>query len=224
MSLVVMAHPERAHLALPLARRVAADNVVFDPGFDPGGLLPYRDGPPIEPNALRCARWAWREAATGPEDWACVLQDDVLAPLGFRPPFIQDVYREAQEHGPSVVSFYYGAQSATGQRVRSSFLRTDGAHGLVAKMQGEYLSTVAAVAPKGVVHDWLAFSRLPYWSTNARDDECWGAFLDSRPDLGAFATYPCYIGHDDDVPSVAGNSDHGPRRAAVPPPERVPAW
>lgn len=226
MSLVIMTHADRLATAHRLAERLDADVRV-----DPASL--FRAGRVGPPNALRCARLAWSRAALDRrDDWAAVFQDDAQPAPFLDSKVIDQLWRRACDaYGePVALSFFYGAQSATGSRIRRRLeLTTAGAHTrtsrstFVVKPLGEYLATVACVVPRAWVADWHAFSLTRDWFHSTRDDECWGTFLDAHDRLSV-ATVPCLVQHDNALPSVAGNEEHGPRVAATPIPEELPAW
>jgi hypothetical protein len=197
--------------ALVLKQQLGARAIVIDP--DAGAA----------PNALRTARQAWRKAAKD-DEWAAVFQDDAIPLSGLNATRVEQLWQEAQQMAgqPIAVAFYYGAQSRTGARMRRVDTRW-ATCGFAGRPRGEYLATVAVAVPREWALGWYLFSMGPAWIDSTRDDECWGAYLDFM-DYEAVATVPCFVDHDNNLPSIAGNHAHGPRIAAVTPPRTETKW
>ncbi|MFF0824240.1 hypothetical protein ACFYUR_28025 [Micromonospora haikouensis] len=201
MSVAVMTHPSRRHLAEDLARRLAPYPVEIV-------LDPEPDGPP---RTLRTASAAW--AAVGP---GCthhlVLQDDAVV----FPGFLEHAFRAVQARPDGAVALHSDWGSRNGAAVRMAALL--GARWVRAVC--DYVPTIAlalpATAAKGLV-DYLAGQ-----DPDEADDVAVAHFA-REVGLPVHLTVPNLAAHHD-VPSVVGNNDRGRREASCYVGEPPPGW
>ncbi|MFF0224275.1 NAD-dependent epimerase/dehydratase family protein [Streptomyces sp. NPDC004629] len=192
LSGAVMTHPSRSSAARRLAE------------LDPAGRVqvvtdPEPDGPPT---ALRSAALAWQ--SVGPEaTHHLVLQDDVVLAEGFYP--YAERVAAAVRH--EAVAFYAGWEGRTGAAVRLAALA--GREWTYAVE--EHTPCLALMLPAEVARGYPAFAAehgngWPY-------DVVMQRYLNS---LGVpiRVSVPGTVDHSE-VPSIAGNSTHGWRQAAV---------
>ncbi|TLP58646.1 hypothetical protein [Microbispora triticiradicis] len=195
ISVAVMYHPARGDRIPRIAEACAPLRLVPVPDPDPGSF----------PSPLRTAKRAW--AAWSPDaTHHLVLQDDVLLVDGFSAHLraavaaCPDDALALYAHWNSPYNSYAIRQAATGG---ASWARL---------VPGEWVPTQGLVLPVGLAKelgDYLA--GVP---DHVRDDDTViDLFLRER-DRRVLVTVPHLLDHDE-VASVAGNLDHGVRRATV---------
>ncbi|KAA9374244.1 hypothetical protein F5972_32255 [Microbispora cellulosiformans] len=195
ISVAVMYHPARGDRIPRIAEACAPLRLVPVPDPDPGSF----------PSPLRTAKRAW--AAWSPDaTHHLVLQDDVLLVDGFSAHLRAAVAARPDDalalyaHWNSPYNSYAIRQAAAGG---ASWARL---------VPGEWVPTQGLVLPVGLAKelgDYLA--GVP---DHIRDDDTViDLFLRER-DRRVLAAVPHLLDHDE-VASVAGNTDHGVRRATV---------
>ncbi|MFF8608910.1 NAD(P)-dependent oxidoreductase [Streptomyces sp. NPDC015346] len=187
----VMAHPRRRREAEAIAALAPGGflRVVLDP--DPTG----------PPTAVRTAALAWSAVAPGATHHL-VLEDDVRLDPGF----FAHVRRAARAFPDAAVAFYTNWNSRNGAAVRMAALAgADWAEGL-----DEYTPCLALMLPAPVARGYRAYADTtgagwPY-------DVLMHRYLASAG-VPLYLSVPNPVEHSD-IPSVAGNAAHGPRRSA----------
>ncbi|TXC97067.1 NAD-dependent epimerase/dehydratase family protein [Streptomyces sp. ISID311] len=192
LSGAVMAHPRRAEAARLLAGRDAQGRVAVV-------LDPEPEGPPT---ALRTANPAWSCVA---EDAThhLVLQDDVVLAEGF----FAHAERVAAAVPHEAVAFYAGWEGRNGAVVRLAALT--GAEWAYALQ--EHVPCLALMLPAQIARGYARFAAehgagWPYDVVMQRYLNVCG--------VPVRVSVPSTVDHTE-VPSIAGNSTHGWRRAAL---------
>ncbi|WP_242884806.1 hypothetical protein [Actinomadura litoris] len=186
-----MSHSKRAREAAALAGRLEGARVVTDPS------------PPERQFPLRTAILAWGAAEPGATHHL-VVQDDVE----LSPGFLRRVETGVRLFPDAALAFYANWSSMNGAAIRLA-----GAAGAtwVHEMGTEYFPTLALALPARHVGDFVEFATaLSRWWRD--DDDVMREFLESRG-IDAYVSVPSLVEHRD-LESVAGNGDHGERRAA----------
>lgn len=187
----VMAHPSRRRQAERLALQIGA-SVVFDPS--PGG----------KPSAWRCAARAWSQEARLATTHILVCQDDALPCDGFNVKVVEAIQRRPQ----AMLSFYVGSI----HHVRRDWIRHErvGAPDVPLPLN-HFVPTVALAMPVSVAAAAMAYlgRKLPKgWGF---DDEAFKMYRQSARTVGAYATIPCLVSHDNKPRSVMRHGHHGKR-------------
>ncbi|WP_242903424.1 hypothetical protein [Actinomadura terrae] len=186
-----MSHSKRAREAAALAGRLDGARVVTDPS------------PPERQFPLRTAILAWGAAEPGATHHL-VVQDDVE----LSPEFLRRVETGVRLFPDAALTFYANWSSMNGAAIRLA-----GAAGAtwVQEMGTEYFPTLALVLPTKYVGDFVEFATtLSCWWRD--DDDVMREFLESRG-IEAYVSVPSLVEHCG-LESIAGNGDHGERRAA----------
>ncbi|WP_316520999.1 NAD-dependent epimerase/dehydratase family protein [Kitasatospora brasiliensis] len=187
-----MTHPKRVEAATLIARADTAGRVrvVTDP--EP-------EGPPT---ALRSAALAW-DAVAPDATHHLVLQDDVVLAEGF--------FAYAEQVAAAVpheaVAFYAGWEGRTGAAVRLAALAGEQWTYAIE----EHTPCLALMLPARAAHGYTAFAAehgvgWPY-------DVVMQRYLNAL-EVPIRVAVPCTVDHSE-VPSIAGNSTHGWREAAL---------
>ena len=188
----VMTHPLRA---------TRAESLCFELGPEHAwaAVDPHPQGPP---SALRSARVAFAQAAREKEGHHLVLQDDVILSSGFVDA-VQDAVTEFPE---SALSFFVEWGSRTAYLARwAAFTGAD-----AVSVINPYMPTLAMVLPRRIAVELARFLELQ-GRANEPDDREVLRFLRGAG-IPTLVMVPNAVEHDD-LPSITGNSDHGPRRS-----------
>ncbi|MFF5211923.1 hypothetical protein [Streptosporangium sp. NPDC000396] len=195
LSVAVMYHPSRASRARELAEQCAElrPELVADP--DPAGF----------PSPLRTAKLAWAACASGATHHL-VLQDDVVLAKGFAA-HLEAIVRCRPDHG---IALYVNRNSQ-----RNAYLfRRAAALGVrwsqVSRF--EYTPTLGFLLPADQAKELARYlSAVP---DEFRDDDEAVTLFCRNQGIPVVSAVPNLLDHGD-LPSVAGNHEHGARHAAA---------
>lgn len=197
ISATVMSHPSRVAAAWRVCDRLApmASGLVTDP--EP-------DGPPA---TVRTARLVYATVAAGATHHL-VVQDDIEVPDGFAA-----TLRDAVAAQPdAAVSLFVEWGSRTAALVR---LAAFTGAGWVPNLN-PYVPTQALVLPAEVAREFARYLTTEVPDEEPDDEAAW-RFL-RRAGVPVLVCVPNLVEHLD-LPSLTGNTPHGLRRSACPPPQ-----
>lgn len=191
LSSAVMSHPRRVEAARRLAVECGVHRVVTDPE------------PDAPPSPARTAVRAWGAVDPGATHHL-VVQDDIEA----SPDLVETVARCAERHPRAALAFYANWNSRNGALVRRAAL-TKGV-GWVPAAPLEYTPTLALCLPAGLAREFVSLA--PDVVSSPEDDAMMSTFLRERG-VETLLAVPNQVEHVGDE-SIAGNDEHGIRRAA----------
>jgi len=192
LSAVVMAHPRRAEPASRLAARLGrGTTVVYDPA------------PDAPPSPLRTAALACMRCVPGTTH-DLVVQDD-MEPCAR---FWALAGRAVARFPDCVLTLYANGASDNGGAGRIALLA---GHTWLTPTPHDYFPTVAVVMPCGMAHEFGAWATARLAALPRQDDHALRRFLTERG-YPARLRVPSLVEHRE-LPSLAGNHDHGIRRS-----------
>lgn len=188
----VMTHPRRAARAEGLRSEIGLEQAW-------AAVDPRPEGPS---SALRATRVAFGQAAREEGGHHLVLQDDAILSPGF-----VDAVRDAVRAFPeAALSFFVEWGSRTAYLARwAAFTGAD-----AVPVINPYMPILATVLPREVAVELARFLEREGRQDEPGDREVL-RFLRGAG-VPTLAMVPNVVDHDD-LPSIVGNSDHGPRRA-----------
>jgi len=192
LSAVVMAHPRRAESATRLAARLGRNTTaVYDP---------VPDGPP---SPLRAATEAWSHCVPGATHHL-VVQDDVEPCARWW----ELADRAVNRFPDDVLALYANSTSGNGAAARIALLA---GHTWLTPTRHEYFPTLAVAMPCRIAHEFSRWSRPRAARHRKNDDEVLAQFLREKG-YRTRLRVPNLVDHRE-LPSVAGNDEHGIRRS-----------
>lgn len=192
LTVSVMTHPRRAARAERLCSEIGPERAWT-------AVDPRPEGPS---SALRAARVAFGQATREKGGHHLVLQDDAI----LSPGFVGAVCDAVRAFPEAALSFFVEWGSRTAYLARwAAFTGAD-----AVSVINPYMPTLATVVPREVAVELARFLEREGREDEPDDREVLrflrGAGVPTR------VMVPNAVDHDD-LPSIAGNSDHGPRRA-----------